>query len=104
MLLSVVIPARNEAGCIVSTVSGIASTLRDHRIPHEIIVVDDGSSDGTAEAIQDLARSTPGIRVIANPGPHGFGYAIRAGLRAFQGDAVAIMMADNSDSPQDLVT
>ena len=104
MLLSVVIPARNEAACIVSTIPGIAGTLRGQHIPHEIIVVDDGSSDGTAEAVRGLARSYPEIRLIINPGPHGFGYAVRAGLRSFQGDAVAIMMADNSDSPQDLVS
>jgi len=104
MLLSVVIPARNEEGCIAATVSEISSTLRHQRIPHEIIVVDDGSSDGTAQAVQGLLCSCPEIRLIANPGPHGFGYAVRTGLQSFRGDAVAIMMADNSDSPQDLVT
>lgn len=104
MLLSVVIPARNEEGCIAATVSEISSALRHQRIPYEIIVVDDGSSDGTAQAVQGLSCSCPEIRLIANPGPHGFGYAVRTGLQSFRGDAVAIMMADNSDSPQDLVT
>jgi len=104
MLLSVVIPARNEEGCIVRTVTEISNTLRSQRIPHEIIVVDDGCSDGTADVVRSLEIPYPEIRLIANHGPHGFGYAVRTGLRCFKGDAVAIMMADNSDSPEDLVT
>ena len=55
-------------------------------------------------AVRGLALSYPEIRLIADPGPHGFGYAVRTGLRQFKGDAVAVMMADNSDSPEDLVT
>lgn len=104
MLLSVVIPARNEAGCVASTVTAVAAVLRSEHIPHEILVVDDGSSDGTAEIVRDLAKACPEVRLVSNSGPHGFGYAVRAGLRLYTGDAVAVMMADNSDSPQDLVT
>lgn len=104
MLLSVIIPARDEAGCVASTVIAIAATLRKEFIPHEIVIVDDGSSDGTMEIARDLAAAYAEVRLVVNAGPHGFGHAVRAGLGAYTGDAVAIMMADNSDSPQDLVT
>ena len=104
ILLSVVIPAKDEAECLTSTVTGLIATLRAESIPHEIVVVDDGSTDATAEVVAKLATAHEEVRLVRNEGRHGFGHAVRAGLRQFSGDAVAIMMADNSDSPQDLVT
>lgn len=103
MLLSVVIPARNEEGCVGATVCAVAETLRREDIPHEILVVDDGSTDGTAAVVRNLTDKFPEVRLVCNSGAHGFGYAVRAGLRLFTGDAVAVMMADNSDSPRDLI-
>ena len=101
--LSVVIPARNEAGSIGETLRGICPTLRAHDIPFEIIVVDDGSSDATAEVVRRAASSDGAVILAPNPGRHGFGNAVRRGLERCSGDAVAIMMADGSDSPDDLV-
>jgi len=101
--LSVVIPARNEAGNIGPTLDAIRTRLAAERIAYELVVVDDGSSDSTMDEVLARARVDAGVRLVQNPGPHGFGYAVRYGLDAFQGDAVAIMMADNSDSPDDLV-
>jgi dolichol-phosphate mannosyltransferase len=72
-------------------------------IIHEILVVNDNSRDRTEEVLNRLAQSIPALRYITNKPPNGFGYAVRAGLAAFRGDAVAIVMADSSDSPQDLV-
>ena len=103
MKLSVVIPARNEAEGIAGTIRAICETLRGDRILCEILVVDDGSTDGTAQAVADLAEDYPEVRLVRNAGRHGFGHAVRLGLERFTGDAVAIMMADNSDSPADLV-
>jgi len=101
--LSVVIPAYNEEGTVSPTLVDIASTLEREGIDHEVVVVDDSSADGTAAAIDRVAAEHPGVRRISSPYSGGFGFAVRAGLEAYQGDAVAIMMADGSDSPADLV-
>jgi dolichol-phosphate mannosyltransferase len=103
MKLSVVIPARNEAGNIGPTLDAIRDRLRREGIAYEIIVVDDGSTDATAEEVRARCVLDPGVRLLPNHGPHGFGRAVRCGLDAFEGEAVAIMMADGSDSPDDLV-
>jgi dolichol-phosphate mannosyltransferase len=103
MKLSVVMPARNEEGCVVETITGIVSTLRRESIPHEIVVVNDGSTDTTEAKLGALAETEPALRVISNHGRNGFGMAIRLGLDYASGDAVAVMMADSSDSPDDLV-
>jgi dolichol-phosphate mannosyltransferase len=102
--LSVVIPARDEAQSIAGTVTGVTTTLEHEGIDHEVIVVDDSSTDGTAEVVERLAQGWPGrIRCIASPYKGGFGLTVRAGLAAYTGDAVAIVMADGSDDPADLV-
>ncbi len=102
-LLSVVIPARDEEGCIASTVEHLFVELRLHAVPHEIVVVDDGSSDTTWEKLIDLQQRVPTLRPLRNPGPHGFGRAIIYGLDHMAGDAGVIMMADESDDSRDVV-
>jgi len=101
--LSIVIPARDEARTIGPTVDRIRERLRHAGIMYELIVVNDGSSDATAHEVETRCGADPRVRLVHNPGPHGFGYAVRCGLEAFTGDAVAIVMADGSDSPDDLV-
>ena len=102
-LLSVVIPARNEERCIASTVEHLHLELELHKVPHEIIVVDDASTDGTAATLERSRRHLPQLRILKNPGPHGFGRAIAYGIDAMAGDAVVIMMADESDDCRDVV-
>ena len=102
-LLSVVIPARNEEGCIASTVEHLYHELRAHDVPHEMIVVDDGSSDGTWNILEQLKLRVPNFAPTQNTGPHGFGRAIIWGLNRTRGDAVVIMMADESDDVRDVV-
>jgi dolichol-phosphate mannosyltransferase len=102
-LFSIVIPARDEEGSVHITVQHVHDTLAARSIPHEIIVVNDGSKDGTWALLQELTKTIPSLRPVDNPGPHGIGRAIIYGLNHMQGDAVAIMMADESDSPNDLV-
>jgi dolichol-phosphate mannosyltransferase len=104
MKLSVVIPGHNEEGSIGRTVEALALALDHERIEHEIIVVDDHSLDGTVAEVTRVAQNHPSVRCISNGRGPGFGYAVRAGLDAYTGDAVAIVMADLSDSPEDLVT
>lgn len=102
-LLSVVIPARDEEGSVGITVRHVHEKLSARGIPHEIMVVNDGSTDGTWALLQDLRDSVPSLVPVSNPGPHGIGRAIIYGLNHMKGDAVAIMMADESDSPDDLI-
>lgn len=103
MKLSVVIPARNEEGSIMTTIDGVVSVLERERIEYEVLVVDDGSKDATRSLVEEAGRSNPNIRCIASPYSGGFGLAVRAGLEEFTGDGVAIVMADCSDDPEDLV-
>ena len=102
-LLSVVIPARDEEGCIASTVEHLHLELALRGVPHEIIAVDDGSQDGTWKILQQTAAKFPELRPVQNPGPHGFGRAIVRGLDTMSGDAVVIFMADESDDCRDVV-
>ncbi len=103
MKLSVVIPAYNEEGNISETVMTLYQVLQKEKIDHEIIVINDNSKDNTLQILNDLKQSTPSLVFHTNPGPNGFGYAVRYGLEHFTGDCVAIMMADLSDDPADLV-
>ena len=102
-LLSIVIPARNEEGCICSTVEHLHLELRLQNVPHEIVVVDDGSTDRTWPLLLDLKLRVPELTPVRNEGPHGFGRAIIRGLDHMKGDAVVVMMADESDDCRDVV-
>jgi dolichol-phosphate mannosyltransferase len=102
-LLSVVIPARDEEGCIASTIEHLEIELRRNNIPHEIVVIDDGSTDLTWQILEELRAGIPTLVPIQNPGPNGFGRAVIWGLDQMKGDAVVIMMADASDDARDVV-
>lgn len=102
-MLSVIIPARDEEGCIISTVQHLHLELDLNHVPHEIIVVDDGSQDKTWELLCELKQSLAQLKPLKNNGQHGFGRAIIFGLDHMGGDAVVIMMADESDDCRDVV-
>lgn len=102
-LLSIVLPARDEEGCIASTVEHLHLELRLQNVPHEIVVVDDGSRDRTWDILEKLKITMPELSPVRNDGPHGFGRAITKGLESMKGDAVVIMMADESDDCRDVV-
>lgn len=101
-LLSVVVPCRNEQDAIVPTVEHLYTELRLRAIPHEIVVVDDGSTDGTWEALRQLGLRIPTLAPVHNPGENGFGNAVICGIDRGSGDAVVIMMADESDDCRDV--
>ncbi|HZT15804.1 MAG TPA: glycosyltransferase family 2 protein [Gaiellaceae bacterium] len=101
--LSVVIPAHNEAETIGRTLDALTEALSRERVDYELLVVDDGSTDGTGAIVARLGEDDARIRCLRSPNPRGFGFAIRAGLDAFTGDAVAIVMADGSDAPDDVI-
>lgn len=102
-LLSIVIPARDEEGCIASTVEHLHVELRLQKVPHEIVVVDDGSTDQTWNVLQSTINRIPVLVPVQNPGPHGFGRAIVYGFDHAKGDALVVMMADESDDCRDVV-
>ena len=97
------IPCRDEEGCIASTLEHLYIELQLHSVPHEIVAVDDGSTDRTWQILQLLAERIPTLRTMRNDGPHGFGRAVICGLNAMRGDGVVIMMADESDDYRDVV-
>lgn len=103
MKLSIVIPAYNEEESIAETIHEIEQTLHQIKIDHEVFVVNDNSKDNTEKVLEELSKVYPTLRYETNKGPNGFGYAVRYGLERFSGDCVAVMMADLSDSPYDLV-
>ena len=103
-LLSVVIPCRNEEAAIKSTVERLCLALRGRRIPHEIVPVDDGSTDSTWKALQDLGARDPAVRPVRNEGENGFGNAVVLGIDRSRGDAVVVMMGDESDDCGDVVS
>jgi len=103
MKFSVLIPARNEEGSIIKTIEGTVSVLEREAIDYEVLVIDDGSTDSTRRLVDEAGESNPRIRCEPSPNPGGFGLAVRAGLEEFTGDGVAVMMADSSDDPEDLV-
>jgi dolichol-phosphate mannosyltransferase len=104
MKLSIVIPAYNEEGVIENTVISFHDELKKEKIPHEILVINDNSKDKTEDILKRLEEDIKELRHINNIPPNGFGFAVRAGLENFSGDCVAIVMADMSDRPVDLVS
>ena len=97
------IPARDEEGRVSGTVEHLYVELRLHGIEHEIVVVDDGSTDGTWSSLRQAMPRVPTLRPVQNPGEHGFGRAVSFGLDQARGDAMVVMMADESDDCRDVV-
>lgn len=103
MKLSVVIPAYNEMESLPETLRSIYAKLSAEKIPNEILVVNDNSKDGTLDVLESLSKEIDTLVYYTNTGPNGFGMAVRYGLERFSGDCMVLVMADLSDSPDDLV-
>jgi dolichol-phosphate mannosyltransferase len=103
MKLSVLIPAHNEEKCIRGTILEIYNLLREKGVAHEVLVVDDNSTDSTKKVLDELAREVPSLRYVTKGEPSGYGLAVRFGLERIEGDAVSIVMADGSDAAEDIL-
>jgi dolichol-phosphate mannosyltransferase len=104
MKLSLVVPAYDEGLNLPATINGFHEKLQQAGVDHEILVVNDNSKDNTVAVLEELMKDISQLRYITNlPPRNGFGYAVRKGLDNFSGDCVAIVMADMSDSPDDLL-
>lgn len=103
MKLSVVMPAHNEERIIKSTIYDLFNMLNRHGIDHEILVVNDNSTDGTEGVLDSLCKELPTLKCVKNDRPAGYGSAVRLGLEKMKGDSVCIMMADGSDDAVDLI-
>jgi dolichol-phosphate mannosyltransferase len=98
--LSVVLPTYNEAGNVAALIDGIRGAMGG--TPIEIIVIDDGSPDGTPGIVRELAAADPRIRLIERAGKQGLASAVFAGADAAEGSYVAVMDADLSHDPEEL--
>jgi polyisoprenyl-phosphate glycosyltransferase len=101
--LSVVIPCMNEEAVLRETNQRLVSVLEGISLDFEIVYVDDGSTDSTAELLRDLQAQDPRIRVVRFSRNFGHQIAITAGLEHSSGDAVAIIDADLQDPPEVLL-
>ena len=93
---SIVIPAYNERLRIIATLDAVVACVRRQHWDAEVIVVNDGSTDETADLVRDFARNAPEVRLMENPSNRGKGYSVRNGLVHAQGNIVMFTDADLS--------
>jgi dolichol-phosphate mannosyltransferase len=96
--VSIVVPVRNEAGNIGPVIAEITAAL-DGRWNHEIIYVDDGSTDATPERLVSAMKSQPNLRQIRHGASAGQSAAVRSGVRAARGAIVATLDGDGQNNP-----
>ncbi len=93
---SIVIPAYNEAARIPGALKAVVGCVRQRCWSAEVVVVDDGSRDKTAELVREFAARAPEVRLLQNPGNHGKGYSVRNGILHSLGEIVMFTDADLS--------
>src|SRR3954454_12292265 len=96
IMYSIIVPAFNESARITTSLDKILAYISEHRWDAEVIVVNDGSRDNTAEIIRDYAQRFPIVRLIENPGNRGKGYSVRNGMMEARGDVLLFSDADLS--------
>jgi dolichol-phosphate mannosyltransferase len=101
-LFSIVMPAYNEEDVIEATLTDLCDYLDATDFAYEVVVTNDGSKDRTGEILARIAAERPQVRPVLNPGPGGYGYAIRKGLEVYEGGAAVVVTADGADSPKDV--
>ena len=100
---SIVMPAYNEEDVLAQTIEALCTYLEPTGYRYEIIIIDDNSSDRTAEISSELASRYSAVHAVNNAGPNGYGYAIRKGLEVYQGDSVVVVTSDGADAPKDII-
>ncbi len=98
MELSIIIPANNEAEGIREVLEDIKQTMETSSLKHEIIVVDDGSTDGTDE----IAGKMQGIKVILHTENKGYGAALKTGIRNAEAEWILIIDGDGTYDPKEI--
>jgi len=100
--LSVVIPAHNEAENLKWLVPVLSGVLQQENLSHEIIIVNDHSTDETLQTVEAFSKHLPGVKMIHRVGESGFGRTLREGFEAAKGEVVVPFMGDASDDPMDI--
>jgi glycosyltransferase involved in cell wall biosynthesis len=100
--LSIVLPCFDEADRLPGTLAAYLAHFPPSRAEVELIVVDDGSTDGTSAIADQIAAADPRVRVVRTPHNHGKGYAVRVGVQSAQGEQVVFTDADGSYGPDQL--
>ncbi len=94
--LSVIVPAYGEADNILPTLENILAALDGLPLDAEVLVIDDGSTDGTADRVRERAPTLPGVRLLVNDRNRGFGWTYRRGVEAASGDYIVMVHGDNA--------
>ena len=102
MMYSIVIPAYNEGARLAPTLEKVLSYVHQQGWDAEVIVVNDGSSDNTAEIVRSFAQKQPMLRLVENPGNRGKGYAVRNGILNARGEIVLFSDADLSSPIEEM--
>jgi len=101
--LSLIIPTFKEGKIINSSVNEIIDVLKKASINFEILIVDDNSNDDTLEKISEISKINKNVKLYLNSTPKGFGNSIIEGIKKAQGELICFVMADQSDSPYDII-
>jgi len=102
MNVSIVIPLYNEAESLPELCDWIASVMQKHKFSYEVIMVDDGSNDGSWQVIENLKNTYPEIKAVKFRRNYGKSPALHTGFQMAVGEAVITMDADLQDSPEEI--
>ncbi len=102
MDISVIVPLLNERESLAELAERIDKTLKEHALSYEVIMVDDGSTDGSWEEVERLAEGNPAIHGIRFRRNYGKSAALYSGFRKAEGDVVVTMDADLQDFPEEV--
>src|SRR6476660_4017423 len=92
--ISAVLPALNEEKNLPATVALLSEALKNLDVTYEIVVVDDGSTDGTAETCRRLMQTDSSLRVVSHPRTRGYGAALRTGFAHARHELIYLTDAD----------